>query len=102
MAQSSLGSPGLLSAGALGRWRPGISQRIAPSRGTWTWTRSWPRSRVTARSAISPALFGEVHSVLRHPPVRLRRALPPPAGGFHPAPASRTPARRAPRLQAGR
>src|SRR5690349_8625664 len=32
---------------------------------------------VTARSAISPALFGEIHGVLRHPPVRLRRALPP-------------------------
>src|SRR6185312_4964768 len=55
MAQSSLGSPGLLSAGARAAGDIAADRSFARD---LTWTRSWPRSRVTARSAISPALFG--------------------------------------------
>ena len=57
--------------------------------------------RIRDRPPGRPCLAGRAdQGVLRHPPLRLRRPLPPPAGTLDPLPASRAPARRAPQLQA--
>jgi hypothetical protein len=57
--------------------------------------------RIRDRLPGRPYLAGRAdQGVFRHPPLRLRRPLPPPAGTHHPLPARRARARRAPQLQA--